>query len=163
MLTFLKVFFNSLLKKIKFKQIGRNFFNPGQATKIGHHNIEVWPGFSSSLQLLEQGVMLNVDIVHKVLRLDTVLDVMGELKSRCRGDLVADIKKAMLGSTVMTSYNKRTYKIDDIDFTITPKDTFKVGDSEENEAEETSYVDYFRTKYSCNITDLNQPMLISVN
>ena len=32
MLVFLKVFFNSLLKKIRFKQIGRNFFNPGQAT-----------------------------------------------------------------------------------------------------------------------------------
>ena len=28
MLVFFKVFFNSLLKKIKFKQIGRNHFNP---------------------------------------------------------------------------------------------------------------------------------------
>ena len=32
MLVFLKVFFNSMLKKIRFKQIGRNFFNPSQAT-----------------------------------------------------------------------------------------------------------------------------------
>ena len=28
MLVFLKVFFNSMLRKIKFKQIGRNYFNP---------------------------------------------------------------------------------------------------------------------------------------
>lgn len=28
MLVFMKVFFNSMLKKIKFKQIGRNHFNP---------------------------------------------------------------------------------------------------------------------------------------
>lgn len=28
LLVFFKVFFNSLLKKIKFKQIGRNHFNP---------------------------------------------------------------------------------------------------------------------------------------
>jgi len=28
MLVFYKVFFNALLKRIKFKQIGRNFFNP---------------------------------------------------------------------------------------------------------------------------------------
>ena len=37
MLVFLKIFFNSLLKKIRFKQIGRNFFNPSQATHIAHH------------------------------------------------------------------------------------------------------------------------------
>ena len=29
MMVFFKIFFNSLLKKIKFKQIGRNHFNPG--------------------------------------------------------------------------------------------------------------------------------------
>ena len=34
MLQFYKIFFNSLLKKIKFKQIGRNFFNPSQSKKI---------------------------------------------------------------------------------------------------------------------------------
>jgi aubergine-like protein len=28
MLAFLKIFFNSMLKRIRFKQIGRNFFNP---------------------------------------------------------------------------------------------------------------------------------------
>ena len=28
MLVFLKVFFNSMLKRIRFKQIGRNHFNP---------------------------------------------------------------------------------------------------------------------------------------
>ena len=37
MLVFLKVFFNSMLKKIRFKQIGRNHFNPSQATQIPHH------------------------------------------------------------------------------------------------------------------------------
>lgn len=52
MLVFLKVFFNSMLKKIRFKQIGRNHFNPSQATQIPHHQIEIWPGFSSSLQML---------------------------------------------------------------------------------------------------------------
>jgi len=84
MLVFYKVFFNALLKRIKFKQIGRNFFNPAQSHKIGHHNIEVWPGFASSLQMVQQGVLLNVDIVHKVLRTDNVLDFMGDVKNKCR-------------------------------------------------------------------------------
>jgi len=49
MLVFMKVFFNSMLKKIKFKQIGRNHFNPAQGISIKEHNIELWPGFQSSL------------------------------------------------------------------------------------------------------------------
>jgi hypothetical protein len=84
MLVFFKVFFNALLKRIKFKQIGRNFFNPEQSTKINHHNIEVWPGFASSLQMVQKGVLLNVDIVHKVLRTDNVLDFMSDVRNRCR-------------------------------------------------------------------------------
>lgn len=57
----------------------------------------------------------------------------------------------------MSSYNKRTYKVDDIDFNISPKDTFT-----QNE-KEISYVDYFKTKYDAHVTSLNQPMIISSN
>lgn len=79
MLVFFKVFFNSLLKKIKFKQIGRNYFNPEQHTDISNHNIQIWPGFSSSLNMLEKGVLLNIDIVHKVLRMDSVLSQIHDI------------------------------------------------------------------------------------
>jgi aubergine-like protein len=80
MLVFFKVFFNSLLKKIKFKQIGRNHFNPDQKVPINEHNIEVWPGFASALATLQTGVLLNIDIIHKVLRTDTVLNSIEEIK-----------------------------------------------------------------------------------
>jgi len=49
MMVFFKIFFNSLLKKIKFKQIGRNHFNPAASHMINEHNIEVWPGFAAAL------------------------------------------------------------------------------------------------------------------
>ena len=80
MLVFYKIFFNSLLKKIKFKQIGRNHFNPAQSHPIPEHNIEVWPGFAAALGQLQNGVLLNIDIVHKVLRTDTVLSFINEIK-----------------------------------------------------------------------------------
>jgi aubergine-like protein len=159
MLVFLKVFFNSLLKKIRFKQIGRNFFNPSQSTAIPAHNIEIWPGFSSSLQMLEKGVLLNVDIVHKVLRTDNVLDFIYDLKNRCRGDIASEIKKALIGVTILTSYNKRTYKVDDIDFDKSPKDSFAL----DADGTETTYQQYYKDKYQAEVTDMNQPVLITEN
>ena len=140
MMVFMKVFFNSLLRKIKFKQIGRNYFNPQQSTRLPNHNIEVWPGFSSSLQMLEKGVLLNVDIVHKVLRTDSVLDFIMDIKNKSRGDPISEIKKALIGTTILTSYNKRTYKVDDIDFEKSPKDSFLQDES----GSETTYQEYFK-------------------
>lgn len=49
----------------------------------------------------------------------------------------------------MTSYNKRTYKVDEIDFNMSPRNTFSVKDVE------TSYIEYYKTKYDAKITDFN--------
>lgn len=97
--------------------------------------------------------------MHKVLRTDTVLDFITDLKNRCRGDLCSEIKKALIGFTVLTSYNKRTYKVDDIDFEKSPKDKFML----DAEGTETSYFEYFKSKYQATITDMNQPVIVSLN
>lgn len=131
MLVFMKVFFNALLRGIKFKQIGRNHFNPAQSVKLPEHNIDLWPGFASSLGQLESGVLLNIDIVHKVLRTDTVLTAINDIRQRCRNDPREEIKSKLIGTTVMTSYNKRTYRVDDIDFSISPQSTFNQDAQEE--------------------------------
>ena len=125
---------------------------------MGQYNIEVWPGFSSSLQILENGVLLNVDICHKVIRTDTVLDLINEIKSKARGDPREEIKKTLLNTTVMTTYNKRTYKVDDIDFDVSLKDTFS-----QEDGSSITYQDYFRKKYGKSITDINQPVIVNIN
>ena len=93
--------------------------------------------------MLEKGVLLNVDIIHKVLRTDTVLDFISDIKNRCRGDVCAEIKKALIGVTILTSYNKRTYKVDDVDFDKSPKDSFTL----DADGTETTYHEYFASKY----------------
>jgi len=62
--------------------------------------------------------------VHKVLRTDTVLNFINETKQRCRNDPREQIKAQLIGSTILTSYNKRTYRVDDINFDMSPMDTF---------------------------------------
>ena len=109
--------------------------------------------------MLQRGVLLNVDIVHKVLRTDSVLNFITDVKNRCRGDVCSEIKKALIGVTILTSYNKRTYKVDDIDFEKSPKDTFVL----DADGTETTYHEYFKSKYQAAIRDMNQPVIISVN
>jgi aubergine-like protein len=101
--------------------------------------------------MLEKGVLLNVDIVHKVLRTDTVLDLIMEIKNRgSRGDPRDEIKKTLIGTTILTTYNKRTYKVDDIDFEKSPKDTFN-----QDDGSLVSYSEYFKNKYGREIEDIN--------
>jgi aubergine-like protein len=71
----------------------------------------------------------------------------------------AEIKKSLIGVTILTSYNKRTYKVDDVDFDKSPRDSFTL----DADGTETTYHEYFKSKYQANVTDLNQPVLISVN
>ena len=61
-------------------------------------------------------------------------------------------------SIVITHYNRRTYRIDDIDFDLTPRSQFKKQDGSM-----ITYADYYRTKWNVTLTgnDLEQPLIVS--
>ncbi len=104
--------------------------------------LEVWPGFITSILQYERSVMLCLEISHKILRTDTVLDIMYEVYGRSqRGGSFHDMaKKELIGQIVLTRYNNKTYRIDDIDFEKTPAATFNVG----REQTEINFVDYYK-------------------
>lgn len=59
------------------------------------------------------------------------MDLINDIKNRSRSnDPREDIKKQIIGTTVMTVYNKRTYRVDDIDFTKSLKDSFAQEDGQ---------------------------------
>lgn len=41
------------------------------------------------------------------------------------GDCKQEMMAVLCGSTVITHYNRKTYRIDDIDFSLTPSSTFE--------------------------------------
>lgn len=47
--------------------------------------------------------------------------------------------KQLVGNVVITRYNNRTYRIDDIDWNKTPRDSFTLASGEE-----ITFVDYYR-------------------
>lgn len=50
-----------------YKQVGRlpRFFNPKEREPIDEFEIDMWPGYSSEVKFLNDGIFLNVDTATK--------------------------------------------------------------------------------------------------
>lgn len=59
------------------------------------------------------------------MRTDTVYDMLRQLARDFPNDFEAKFRGKVLGKIVLTSYNNRTYKVDDVNFNISPNSTFK--------------------------------------
>ena len=53
-----------------------------------------------------------------------MLELIEDLKHKYRDDREA-INRELAGTTIMTRYNKTLYRVDEIDFNMSPKSTFK--------------------------------------
>lgn len=75
-ISFFNTLMNKVLRALTLVRIGRHDFNPTAAHKIPQHRLEVWPGYINAIGHLEGGLLLNCDSTHRVMRLDTVRDLM---------------------------------------------------------------------------------------
>ncbi|CAO1364269.1 unnamed protein product [Diamesa tonsa] len=149
------VLFDRIFKILNFTRVGRKNFDPSAPKMIPQHKLEVWPGYVSSVEEQEGGLMLSLDVSHRVLCQKTVLEFLSDCYRQDANSFKENAKKALIGSIVLTRYNNKTYRIDEILFEHNPLATFKRGE------EDVTYVDYYKTQYSIDITDLKQPLLIN--
>jgi len=153
-------FFNIVLRKVMeglgLTQIRRDFFDPKAKKELKQYKLEVWPGYVTTINQMEQNLMLSVKVEHKVLRMDTVHDQISTVIGKNRDNYRAAVTKELLGKIVMTRYNNETYKIDDIAWNENPMSTFN------GRHGEITYVDYYQNKYNRAIRDLKQPLIISL-
>ena len=104
-MNFLKIFFNSMMRGLKFETIGPKSFNPAKAHSLAAHNIKVWPGFDARMIMKEKGPLLNVDVAFRVVRTDSCLNYISQLRDKAEqrgGDWQEAIQQAISGSTVVT-------------------------------------------------------------
>ncbi|XP_077154910.1 piwi-like protein 1 [Ranitomeya variabilis] len=155
---FYNIIFRRLLKIMDMKQIGRNYYNPSDATEVRAHRLSIWPGFSTSILQYESSIMLSIDVSHKVLRNETVHDIMSSLYSSCGPQRFQDACcKELIGQIVLTKYNNKTYRIDEIAWNMTPASTFKKADGSE-----ISFVDYYKNQYNEQVEDMSQPLIVNI-
>ncbi|KAJ0067569.1 hypothetical protein NL108_008577, partial [Boleophthalmus pectinirostris] len=153
---FYNIIFRRILRVLKMQQIGRNYYNPNDPLDIPKHKLTIWPGYTTAILAYESAIMLCIDVSHRVLRSETVLDFMINLKQQCPAHRFPDIcAKELVGLIVLTKYNNKTYRVDDIAWDQTPNNTFKKGDTE------ISFRNYFSNQYGISIVDGNQVMLVS--
>ena len=133
---------------------------------FGFCRLEIWPGYVTSVNEVEGGLILQCDISHRILRTTTVRAAMVDINTmnrvqQERGDptrepFQAQIKKALLGQVVLTRYNNKTYRIDEVDFNRSPEDTF-----ENSRGETLTFLDYYQTQYGIQIKDTKQPLILN--
>lgn len=75
----------------------------------------------------EKGALLNVDVAFRVVRSDSLLDYMNQLREKAeekQKDWQQELQDALSGATVVTKYNQKAYRVDRIDFSLSPETTF---------------------------------------
>jgi aubergine-like protein len=102
--------------------------------------MELWPGYMTSIRQHERDILMCTEITHKVMRQDTVLNLLQEIKCESGVDWQDKFKQAVLGLVVLTDYNNRTYRVDDVDFRVTPATSFRL-----RSQEEITYASYYQT------------------
>uniref|UniRef100_A0A3Q0SUA5 Piwi-like RNA-mediated gene silencing 2 n=1 Tax=Amphilophus citrinellus TaxID=61819 RepID=A0A3Q0SUA5_AMPCI len=152
---FYNVVLRRVMKMVGLKLVGRNHYDPESAVILGKHRLQVWPGYSTAIKRTDGGLYLCIDVSHKVLRNDSVLDVMNTLYQQSKENFQDECTKELVGSIVITRYNNRTYRIDAIEWNKSPKDIFTLMDGTE-----TTFVDYYSKNYGITIKEMDQPLLM---
>lgn len=126
-------------------------------TEIPQHKLEVWPGYVTAVQDYDGGLMLNCDASHRILRTNTARDVLQDLMKLPDGkrDFKVNAQKRLIGCVVLTRYNNKPYRIDDISFDSNPESTFTKADGSE-----ITYIEYFKKSWQKDIQDKRQPLLV---
>ncbi|XP_026667929.1 piwi-like protein Ago3 isoform X2 [Ceratina calcarata] len=149
-------FFNILLGRVmralNLVRIGQHNFNPKGIHAIPQHKLEVWPGYVTTINEFDGGLKLCIDARHRVMRTETVREIM--MKFSQRGNFKEMIVKELIGLSVFTRYNNRTYRVDDIDWNKNPMHVFDKGN------EKITLVDYYKYHWSLDIQDKKQPLLV---
>ena len=61
---------------LKMVEMNKNFYQPANGHMVPQHKLEIWPGYVTAVAEYEGGLMLNLDVSHKVLRTQTALDLV---------------------------------------------------------------------------------------
>lgn len=150
------ILFDRVMKTLNYIKFDRKHFDPSQPKVIPMAKLEVWPGLVTAVDVYDGGLMLCCDVSHRLLCQKTVLDMLIEIYQHDKSSYQDKAKKFLIGNIVLTRYNNRTYKIDDICFSQNPHSKF------ETRTGSCTYLEYYKSHHNINIKDERQPLLISL-
>ncbi|KAG6794632.1 aubergine isoform X1 [Apis mellifera caucasica] len=153
-------FFNIIMRKclalLNLQLVGRDYFDAHSKVEVRDFRLELWPGYLTSIRQHEKSILMCAEIIHKVMRQQTLLDILNDCYKQDKLDYKTSFENQVIGLVVLTDYNNNTYRISDVDFDSSPDSTFQL-----RTGEKISYREYYRNKYQISITNASQPMLVT--
>ena len=118
-------------------------------------SISFYPGFTTSFMETDSGNYLNVTLKNKIIQNETIYDYLNQYKYKNNKDIQNEIKAELKGRSFKVCYAKRNYKIDDILFEASPKNT-----NFNYEGETINLIKYYDKAHHLKIKDQNQPLIL---
>lgn len=149
---------NTQLKESLIKngmhQLGKNgkYFDLSKQIDLDEEGLIVAQGYEFTLVPLDMGITLRIDLCSRILQKQTLLENYSQFSKKTSENM-----NRYIGESVITRYGKnfKIYKIEEVDFMQSPKDTF----FNKKSGKEESYVDFYMNKYGAKVKDLKQPLL----
>ena len=116
--------FHRVMRQLQLRQVGRHYYDPVHPINIPQHKLELWPGYITSIHPYEDKLLLMLDVSHKLLRTDSALDFLYDMYHQQFQNFQEQVTKQPVGMIVLTRYNNKTYRVDDIEWNMNPESTF---------------------------------------
>ena len=114
---FFRAFFNQLLRRSKLRLTrGGKHFDPRKPMEL--EGVNMYRAYFNTMRTFGGEIYLNLNPSVKFFQQTPILQEMYDLGGERR------VRDELTGRSVMTLYNNRVYKIDEIDFSKSPRDTF---------------------------------------
>jgi len=124
-----KRYFNTLISQINFIDMKGSYFDAKNPCVMNEFKLDIWFGFTPTVSQLKKGILLNLNVTHKVIRYETALDLILEMKNILgnKKDFAHEIQILIQNLSVITRYNGETnFTIDSICLDKSPRDVFEV-------------------------------------
>jgi len=156
----INVILKQAFRETNLKQLGRSprFFDVNNPVDLSHVGLKMWSGFKASAFQSEMGCTLAVDNIFKFMTTKTCLERIHEMRPACHSahQWQQAVKLEFSGRSIIADWgNKRTYRVDDVDFEMTPMTYEFVWNGQT-----VKLAQYFQTVYNKVVSDPNQPCFL---
>ena len=126
-----------------------------QTIETKNASISFYPGFATSFVETDSGNYLNVALKNKIIPNETIHDYLNQYKYNNNKEIQNEIKRDLKSRSFKVSYAKRNYKIDDIIFDKSPKNT-----TINYEGKTINLINFYSIAHNLIIKDPNQPLIL---
>lgn len=152
---------HEVLRKLNFHQISStgSWVNNKLYTPVDDgRTLGVVRGFKTAISAYDDNqILCNLEPVHKLVQRQNVFEIMIKIRESRPQNLQEALRAEMTGKIVICKHNNRVYKIEDINFKLSPASTFEL----KREKRQITYAEYYKNRFNLLISDMRQSLLLA--